>query len=73
MLQNIFITSIWNVNLNFNLSDLKKEIELITSKDKGRVKSNQGGYQSEDIDIQKYTHINFLSKAILINCDSFKK
>ena len=73
MLKNIFITSIWDVNLNFNLDSLKKEINEITKEDEGRIVSNQGGYQSKNIDIQKYTHINFLSQAILTNSDSFKK
>ena len=70
MLKNIFITSIWDVNLNFNLDSLKKEINEITKEDEGRIVSNQGGYQSKNIDIQKYTHINFLSQAILTNSDS---
>ena len=73
MLKNIFITSIWDVNLNFNLDSLKKEIDEITKEDEGRIISNQGGYQSKNIDIQKHTHINFLSQAILINSNSFKK
>lgn len=73
MLQNIFITSIWNVNLDFDLNLLKKEINEITSKDKGRIISNQGGYQTNDIDMKTNTHINFLCKAILDNTNSFKK
>ena len=52
MLQNIFITSIWNVNLDLNLANLKKEINQITNKDKGRIISNQGGYQSNNIDVE---------------------
>jgi len=73
MLQNIFITSIWNVHLNLDLSNLKKEIHQITSKDKGRVISNQGGYQSNDINMKTNTHINFLSRAIIDNANYFKK
>tara|TARA_R100000655_G_C2926778_1_gene183284 strand:+ start:37 stop:603 length:567 start_codon:yes stop_codon:yes gene_type:complete len=73
MLQNIFITSIWNVSLNFNLDNLKKEINKITNTDKGRIISNQGGYQSNDINMKTNTHINFLSKAIIDNANYFKK
>tara|TARA_R110002012_G_C11615720_1_gene608509 strand:- start:119 stop:685 length:567 start_codon:yes stop_codon:yes gene_type:complete len=73
MLQNIFITSIWNVNLDLDLENLKKEINQITNKDKGRIISNQGGYQSNNIDVENNININFLSKAILNNTDAFKK
>ena len=49
MLQNIFQLNIWNVNLSLDLDQIKKEINTIVKLDKGRVISNQGGYQSPNL------------------------
>ena len=38
MLQNIFQLNIWNINLSLDLNQIKKEINKIIKKDKGRVR-----------------------------------
>ena len=55
MLQDIFKTSIWNTSLNLDLNSLNLEIKKIIEKYKGREISNEGGYQSNNIEYKKYT------------------
>jgi len=73
MLQDIFKTSIWNTILDLNLNNLNLEIKKIIKKDKGREISNEGGYQSNNVKYEKYTHLSFLSKIIKINVKNYKK
>ena len=73
MLQDIFKTSIWNTSLSLDLNSLNLEIKKIIEKDKGREISNEGGYQSNNIEYKKYTHLSFLSKIIEINVKEYKK
>ena len=73
MLQDIFKTSIWNTSLNLDLNSLNLEIKKIIKKDKGREISNEGGYQSNNIEYKKYTQLFFLSKIIEVNVKEYKK
>lgn len=73
MLQDIFKTSIWKTSLSLDLNSLNLEIKKIIEKDKGREISNEGGYQSNNIEYKKYTHLFFLSKIIEINVKEYKK
>lgn len=73
MLQNIFQINIWNVNLSLDLDQIKKEVNTIVKSDKGRVISNQGGYQSHDVEIKKFVHLNFLKEIIVDNTIQYKQ
>lgn len=73
MLQTIFELNIWNMDLSLDLDQLKKEVNTIIKSDKGRVISNQGGYQSHDVEIKKFTHLKFLKEIILNNTINYKK
>ena len=73
MLQDIFKTSIWKTSLDLDLNSLNLEIKKIIEKDKGREISNEGGYQSNDIEYEKYIQLSFLSKIIKMNAKEYKK
>tara|TARA_R100000742_G_C4278292_1_gene100923 strand:- start:672 stop:1238 length:567 start_codon:yes stop_codon:yes gene_type:complete len=73
MLQNIFQLNIWNINLSLDLDQIKKEVNTIVKSDKGRVISNQGGYQSNNIEIEKFVHLSFLKEIILNNTIQYKQ
>ena len=73
MLQNIFQLNIWNVNLSLDLDQIKKEINTIVKLDKGRVISNQGGYQSNNVKIEKFVQLSFLKEIIVRNTIEYKK
>jgi len=73
MLQNIFQLNIWNINLSLDLNQIKKEINKIIKKDKGRVISNRGGYHTNNIEIDKFVQLNFLKEIIIRNTIEYKK
>ena len=73
MLQDIFKTSIWNTVLNVDLNSLNLEIKKIIERDKGRQVSNEGGYQSNNIEYEKHTQLFFLSKIIKMNVKEYKQ
>ena len=52
MLQTIFELNIWNINFSLDLDQIKKDISNIIKLDKGRIVSNEGGYQTNDVEIK---------------------
>ena len=73
MLQTIFELNIWNINLSLDLDQIKKDISNIIKLDKGRIVSNEGGYQTNDVEIEKFTHLKFLKEIILNNTINYKQ
>lgn len=73
MLQNIFQLNIWNINLSLDLDQIKKEINQIIKKDEGRVISNKGGYQSNDVKMEEFVQLSFLKEIIVRNTIEYKK
>ena len=71
--KNIFEIPVWHVNLtnNVNLENIEKYCLAIEDQEKSRVISNEGGFQSNDIDLKNAPELYDLFNAIEIESNKF--
>lgn len=69
----LFSSKLCVVDLNpaIDLNSLISECELVKSNDQGRNVSNRGGFQSGDIERNKYPQLDYLSELIVSSANAF--
>lgn len=70
--KNVFEIPVWHVNLqnNVNINEIENYCLQLEGKD-NRVISNEGGYQSQDIDLDNAHELKDLQNAIQIESEKF--
>ena len=72
MIKDIFKTSIFITNLNLDLEHYTKKCEIYCENNKKVIKSNEGGYQSDNLDLKNWKElVNAIEQSVNSEADNY--